>query len=261
MKIRNLIPKRQHIPYITIGLAALILSVGLVLTFLQTDAPASTGNAYLEKPTISAKKDETVKYAVRITPGTHIDTVTATVKYDKQRLSFQKAEYTNSPFSSQIPATTADNTITVQSAKLGGETISTDALIAVLVFKAEQSGSQTVTLVDANAARAGIATNPTVMGKIIDRPSATSGASAQGSASADTVSDSNASPLAKVVSPVTEPIASLLQAAGVSPGTAKRAAIWVVGLLFCAILAAIVVVGRIIYKKKHTANKQKGVRS
>lgn len=254
--MKKFIPKPRYIPFIVLGVIAIVLSVGLVLTLLQTTAPASSGNIYLEDPAVSAKKDDTVKFVVRIDPGARVDTVTATVQYDKDRLKYEKTEYTDSPFGSQIPATATDDKVTVQAAKLGGETVDGDAFIAMLLFTANESGTQTLELVDGNAAHAGIATNPTVMGKTI----AHNGASTSGGSSAtdnDDASDGSTSPLEAATDTLTAPITSLLETVGVSSDTAQRASLWIVGLLLCAIIAVAIVISIIVYKKKQLRKKPK----
>lgn len=248
MNTKELLPKPHHIPFLVLGVIALACSIGLVLTLLQHTAPAISGNIYVKQPTILANKNEPVVFMVRITPGAQIDTVTTTAKYDTSRLRYEKTEYTDSPFSSQIPATKNADTITIQSAKLGGDTVSTDAYIATILFTALQPGAQTISLIDGNAARAGQATNPAVMGQVIERKTATQNSTTPGNASGQSPTE-NASQPQKVVVAIASPVTSLLQMVGVSKTTAQRTLPWIIGLLLCAIIAVVVM---FIRKKKQT---------
>lgn len=257
MNIKTITPKPRHIPFILLGVIALILSVGLVLTLLQTEAPASSGNIYLENASVSAKKDEPVKFVIRIDPGANVDTVTATAEYDTDKLKYSKTEYTDSPFSSQIPASDDDGKVTVQAAKLGGETVNKDAFVATVIFTAQESGSQQVTLVDGNAAHAGIATNPSVMGKTIERSTSSTGGSSSTDNDTEAASDDTSTPLEAATDTLSSPVASLLESIGVSPDTAKRASTWVVGLLICGIIAAVVAIIIIARKKKQQKKQPK----
>jgi hypothetical protein len=255
MNIQTITPKPRHIPFILLAIIALILSVGLVLTLLQTKAPASSGNIYLENASVSADKGDTVKFAVRIAPGAKIDTVTATAEYDEDRLEYAKTEYTDSPFGSQIPATESGDKITIQSAKLGGETVNSDAYVATIIFTAQESGSQKLALVDGNAAHAGVATNPSVMGKTIER----SASLAPGSTAVDTANDASAdstAPLEAVTDTLASPISSILESTGMAPDTAKRASLWIVGMLVCGIIAAVIAI-IIVHKKRQAAKLAK----
>lgn len=255
MNTKALLPKRHHIPFLVLGVIALAFSIGLVLTLLQHNAPAISGNIYLQQPTISANKNEPVAFTVRITPGAQIDTVTATAKYDTARLRYEKTEYTDSPFSSQIPATKTTDTVTVQSAKLGGDTVSTDAYIATLRFTALQSGAQTLSLVDGNAAHAGQATYPAVMGKVIERDVAAQNSATHNSASSQSAAQNTPHPQT-VVGAIASPVTSLLKMVGVSKDTAQRTSPWIVGILLCVIIAVVVM---FIRKKKQPKVVSDGV--
>lgn len=257
MKNRRLIPPvaPHHIPLIVVALAAVVLSVGLVLTLMQQKAPASSGNIYLAQASVAAEKDAEVRFDVRITPGAHIDTVTATAKYDPSKLTFTSASYTDSPFGSQIPAVNQDGRVTVQAAKLGGQTVESDAFVATLVFTALTAGTQTVELTDGNAARAGTATNPTVSGKTVTRPASQSTGSASGQSGTDGQEAADDTQDDSIIGAASQPVAALLSAVGVSPQTAQRAAPWVGGLLLCIIVVAVVVTMRTVRRKK--GNKQK----
>ena len=243
------IPKPHHIPFIVIALAMLVLSVGLVLTLLQKRAPATTGDIYLEKTKVAAKEGEEVRFVAMINPGAPIDTVTTTARFDEANLKYQKTEYTQSPFASQIPATMAGNQITVQSAKLGGNTVNASSLIATLVFTALKSGTHTIDLMYGNAARAGVATHPTIMGKVVEDPLLTNKSQTSGKGALE-----ESSPLTFAAAP----LVGMLKSAGVSSDAAKRVAPWLFGLGVCIILAGIT--GTILYvRRKHKTTPARGV--
>ncbi len=244
----------HHIPLFVIGLAAVLLSVGLVLTLMQKQAPASSGNIYLTQASVAADKDKEVRFDVRIAPGAHIDTVTATATYDTAKLAFKSAVYTDSPFSSQIPAVDQDSRVTVQAAKLGGQTVDNDAFVATLVFTALASGTQAIELTDGNAAKAGVATNPTVSGKTVVRPATQPAGSASQAAAEGDAADSKDSDNS-IIAAASQPVVSLLTAVGVPPQTAERIAPWIGGLLLCAILVAGFIAIRTIRSRKYN-NKQ-----
>lgn len=249
MKKTRFSPRPHHIPFVVFALAAIIMSAGLVVTLLQKTAPATTGNIYLASKTAAAKTGEDVSFVVRISPGTTIDTVTATASYDSNVLTFKKATYADSPFSSQIPATQKGNTLTVQAAKLGGKGIKDDSYIATLVFTAKKQGTVNLKLIDGNAALAGVATHPTIDGKVVETPPSTVTASGSGSQSGGN-SPATTSPA------IFRPAQALLSAVGLSTTTAARVAPWLTGLVICIVLAAVTLVVLLIYRHRRNNKKE-----
>lgn len=249
-------PKPHHFPIAIFAILIVSLSVGLVATLLQKDVFSTNGNMYLSPISVPAKNAE-LRVVVRIMPGTKVDTVTATVSYDKNKLTYKKVEYTNSPFTTQIPAIAHDGSVTVQSAKFGGGTVDGDSLIATILFTATADSASLPTLVYGNAAYAGKATNPTINGKVANEaanPLAVSATSAQTGLSTDTAENEN-SPAALLVSP----ISSLLKQIGVSDETAEDAAPWLTGIIISIVAAGITCSGWIVYKRvreKQTAPQE-----
>lgn len=244
----------RHRTLILIGLTVVVL-VGSAVTsiaFFQRPVPASSGNIYTDKPSTQIKSGEKLSLAVRISPGAEIDTVTASVAYDKNTLAYSKAMYTDSPFSSQIPAAVKDDTVTVQSAKLGGQTVKSDSVIAVLEFTASKDSPVLPTLVYGNAARAGVATNPTVMGQAADESKNPFAAPTSGTAVTGESDATSAESLAF------EPIVGALKSIGVSDDTARMIAPWIVVVVATMLIAVSVVGGFIYYRRRHP-KQPKGV--
>lgn len=246
--------RTHHIPFLVIGLIALLLSVGLVVTLLQKEAPATSGNIYLAKAETAVQKGSEARFDVRITPGTRIDTVTATARYDTSKLTFKSAAYSNSPFTSQIPATAQSGMVTVQAAKLGGQTVEDDAFVATLVFTALMSGDARLELTDGNAARAGSPTNPTVNHKTIDRSSAPNASGVGSATQSGTTNDSAGHSDNGFIGIVTKPLTALLAATGITPRAAETGALWLSGLLLCLLVTAALIIVRIVRRKK--SNKE-----
>ena len=245
---------KRHRTLIIVGLvaAALIGSIATSIALFQKPVPASSGNIYTDTPSAQIKSGEKLSLAVRISPGAEVDTVTASVTYDKGALAYSKATYTDSPFSSQIPAATKDNTVTVQSAKLGGQTVKSDSLIAVLEFTASKDSPSLPMLVYGNAARAGIATNPTVMGRAADESKNPFAAPTSGTA---VTGESDAT---SAESPAFEPIVGALKSIGVSDDAARMIAPWIVVAVVTMLIAVSVVGGFIYYRRRHP-KQPKGV--
>lgn len=142
---------------------SVVAALTISMTSLYQVVHAATGTMYVSLSKSTAQKGDAVTADVRINPGTAVDTVTATVKFDSTRLSYQGVTYGGSPFSTQIPGSVTSNSLTFSSAYLGGS-VSSDSFIARLSFTViGSSGTASVSLTG-NAARNGNATNPAVTG-------------------------------------------------------------------------------------------------
>jgi hypothetical protein len=240
-----LLPKPHHIPLIVMGFAVVVLSIGLVMTLLQRQAYVASGNMYIAALTQSIAKSEEVRVAVRISPGTRVDTVTASVTYDTDSLTYIKAVYTDSPFTTQIPAKTSGNTVTVQSAKLGGGVVEADALIATLLFTSKKDGASLPMLVYGNAAYAGTATSPTIAGKKADESKNPLTTAQQTATTAlGTAAQQDSSTPALFV-----PFKNLLQSLGTDASTARNAAPWLAGILLSIVLTGAGIAAWFLYKR------------
>lgn len=153
--------KRLYIPFLGLLLFS-VLSIALGVNLSLKDAYSATGSMYMQAPatTITGK---TVDIAVRINPGgAHVDTVTATVGFDSSKFTYNKVSFAGSPFTTQLPTKTAENSVTVTSSILGGATVDTDSLIAIVSFtpRIYETAFKANFSLSGNAARAGIATDP-----------------------------------------------------------------------------------------------------
>lgn len=166
MKKQFTLTKRTTL-VITVVIIAVVVFVTTLYLVLRNQTPPIQGNVYLTPASLSFKKDAEVQLNVRMTPGTPIDTVTATLGYDPSLLAYKTVTYNNSPFDSQIPATNTNQKITLQVAKLGGEAVSDDAFVGTVIFTALRDGSTRPTLSAGNAARAGKAVNPNLARKTV----------------------------------------------------------------------------------------------
>lgn len=240
------VPKPHHIPLIVMGLLVIVFSVGLVLTLLQQRAYVASGNMYSSLLSSTASVGANVRVAVRIAPGSRVDTVTATVEYDTAALSYEKVEYAGSPFSTQIPAKIGNGTVTIQSAKLGGNTIDADSLIGTIVFMSKQNGTAQPKLVYGNAAYAGVATHPTVAGKQADETKNPFGTVQQAVSSS---APGTQQELDKGVPVILSPFKTFLQSVGTNSETAKNAAPWLAGIVLSILLTSAGVATWFLHKR------------
>ncbi|QQS20308.1 hypothetical protein IPL85_02580 [Candidatus Saccharibacteria bacterium] len=126
----------------------------------------SMGNMYLAPEAPQAKQGDPLAVNVRIEPGTPIDTVVARLQFNPDQLTYTSVSYQNSPFATQIPIVVTSNRVTVESAKFGNGPVTADSLIAQVTFTAKQTGVAELTL-SGDAAYAGVATHPTIMGEVV----------------------------------------------------------------------------------------------
>ena len=153
--------KRQYAPFIAL-LAFGVLSVALGVNLSLKEAHSATGSMYIQAPTTTIK-GKTVNIAIRINPGgAHIDTVTATIGFDPAKFVYSKVDFAGTPFTTQLPTKTTNDSVTVVSSLLGGGTIDKDSLIAIVSFtpRAYETKFQADFSLTGNAAYAGTATDP-----------------------------------------------------------------------------------------------------
>ncbi len=155
--------RRLHIAFFMIALVLIAYSVGLVLTLLQKGSLAHTGNLYYSASNHGrVDKGSDISYTIRLAPGTAVDTITATLNYDPAKLAYKSVSYRDSPFNVQIPAVSKTGSLMIQSAKFNG-LVTQDSFVASVVLTSLDGGLPSVTFTG-NAARAGIATNPSING-------------------------------------------------------------------------------------------------
>jgi hypothetical protein len=120
----------------------------------------NTGQIYLSPTTQTALVNQPVSVNVRITPGTSVEGVQATVSYDATKLQFVSIDATGSPFDQALGAQTGGNgTVSLTRGTLNGS-ITTDSFIAKINFTTLAGSGSTTPSVTGNAAHQGVYTNP-----------------------------------------------------------------------------------------------------
>lgn len=251
--MKKLLFQIHHIPFIVIGCAAIVFAVGLVVVQSEKNVPvnASGGDIYLTSYSLQAAKGQAVPFTVRVNPGAKVDAVTATVQFNADDLEYTSVSYETSPFTTQIPALSHSPKVTVQAARMGGETVVSDSLVAVLTFTAKKDGTHTVALSEGNAAYNGMATNPLLAGKAVVRTQATC-TNDDCAAKNAAVENQNPSGLSSTTgsSSALMPIEQALRSAGMNASSAQRSAPWVLALIGCGILALLFAGYLVIAKKR-----------
>lgn len=128
----------------------------------------SIGNIYLSpaSPSVSGGANTTLN--LRINPGTAVTAVQATINFDPAKLAYVSISYGGSPFTSSIEETVGPDSITIVRALLNPSGVSTDSLVASIVFNALVStGTSSVSLSDANAIYNDSYTNPSSTGATV----------------------------------------------------------------------------------------------
>ena len=135
--------------------------------FSTTLTIGNTGNLYVSPAIQTVNVGTNLTAAIRLNPGSTVDGVEATVTYDQTKLTFVSVSGTGSPFDVELgPQTGGAGTVKVTRGNLGAG-VSTDSLIANVVFTAV-AGSGTSTLqIAGNATKGGAYTNPSVTNSTI----------------------------------------------------------------------------------------------
>ena len=146
---------------LAVGLATIALLVSAVALVVHLDSVSTeTSRVYIDPVSVAIGKDADVTAEVRIDSKEPIDTAMAKIVYDGAKLKYKDIIYDKTAFDSDMPVIVDDNSVMLQVAKLGGETVRNDLLIATVSFTGLRDGSTRLVLEDANAARAGVATKP-----------------------------------------------------------------------------------------------------
>ncbi len=127
----------------------------------------NTGNLYISPATKSMFINTNVTIAVRLTPGTTVDGVEATITYDATKLTYVSTDSTGSPFDIALGAQTGGaGTVKIARGNLNGG-VATDSLVANVTFTAIAGSGTTTLQVAGNATKAGAYTNPVVTNSTI----------------------------------------------------------------------------------------------
>lgn len=141
-------------------LTVLLLCASLLAGVWQQSVYA-LGSIYLTPASPSVVHGSNVTLGLRISPGTAVAVVQATVNFDPAKLQYVGISTNASPFDASVQQTVGASSITIVRAKLDPSGIATDSLIANITFKAlPYSGSSVVTLSGADAAFNGTYTSP-----------------------------------------------------------------------------------------------------
>ncbi len=128
--------------------------------FTTTLTIGNTGSLYLSPATQSVLIGANLTTTVRLTPGVNVDGVEATVSYDQTKLTFVSLSGTGSPFDVELgPQTGGTGTVKITRGNLAGG-VSTDSLVASIVFTAVAGSGTSVLQLTGNATTGGAYTNP-----------------------------------------------------------------------------------------------------
>ncbi|HSX46266.1 MAG TPA: hypothetical protein VLG27_04700 [Candidatus Saccharimonadia bacterium] len=148
-------------------LNAILLATILVLSALPGQAWAGTGAIYITPASSGLAAGASETLSLRITPGTKVDGVQATVSYNSGALQLNSVDTSASPFDVQLQKSVGGGVITLALGNLSGG-VSSDSLIANMNFTAlAASGSASLVLSNANATSGGSYTNPSSSGATI----------------------------------------------------------------------------------------------
>jgi len=122
----------------------------------------NTGNLYITPATSTVLVGNNVTVSVRLTPGTTVDGVQATVTYDATKLQYVSSSTTGTPYDTTLQAPSGGSgTVTVASGNLSGG-VSTDGLVLSVTFQALVGSGSTALTISGNASKSGVYTNPTL---------------------------------------------------------------------------------------------------
>jgi hypothetical protein len=128
----------------------------------------NTGNLYSLPASASALVNNNFTVDVRLTPGTTVDGIEATLTYDQTKLQFISIDPTGSAFDLELGTQSGGSgTVTLTRGNLSGG-VSADALIAKVTFKALAGSGSTAITVAGNATKTGVYTNPSVTGTTVN---------------------------------------------------------------------------------------------
>jgi len=116
---------------------------------------AATASFYLQPTSTSVTPGQTFSVAVRINPGTAIDTVDATLTYDPALLQFNAIDGSTSAFPTEVVANGGSGTVLITRTALAPLTVSTDSLIATVSFTALKAGGPSALQLSGNVAYQG----------------------------------------------------------------------------------------------------------
>lgn len=160
--------------------ASVLLVASLLVPLMPSQVLAATGLIYITPGSSSLQVGDSETLSLRITPGTTVDGVQATISYNAGALQLNSVDTSASPFTVQLQKSAGGGTITLSLGNLSGG-VSSDALIANMNFTALAAGSASLTLSNVNATSAGAYTNPASSGASISLTAPVGGSGGGGS--------------------------------------------------------------------------------
>ena len=128
----------------------------------------NTGSLYITPATQTVNVGTNATTTLRLNPGVGVDGVEAVVTYDQTKLTFVSVSGTGSPFDVELGAQTGGGgTVTITRGNLSGG-VSTDSLVATLVFRAVAGTGNTTLQLTGNATQGGAYTNPSITSATIN---------------------------------------------------------------------------------------------
>lgn len=142
------------------------LSFALVGLGLWQYVHAAPNQIYLSPGSASVQNGNNTTTSLRVTPGTPIDGIEATITYDQSKLQFVSIDSSASAFNAQLSQSGGGGTVNIIRGSLSG-TIAGDSLVASITFKALAGSGTTPLSVTGNTSSGGSYTNPSVVGATI----------------------------------------------------------------------------------------------
>lgn len=138
----------------------LVVPILLVAAFLLVvpKQALAIGSLYISPGTSSVQINSNVTVAIRINPGTSVDSVEAQLQYDSSKLQFVSINDSGSAFTLPLAQSGGGGTVSIERGIIGS--VTSDALVARVVFRALTGSGSTSLSVSGNAAWAGSYTSP-----------------------------------------------------------------------------------------------------
>lgn len=153
---------------LTAAFVALAITVsGGVLAF--NTAQAATGKLYLTPASPNVNYGKNVTLNLRLTPGTAVNGVTASVTFDTAKLKYVSINTSSSAFPIQLSQKVSGGTITLDRGILNSTGTNKDGLVASITFQSRVYSGTTTVGVNGNATKADGSgyTNPSVAGATV----------------------------------------------------------------------------------------------
>ena len=143
----------------------IIITLLFLVTLPSDVIAASTGEIYLSPSSSSLVIGSQLNLALRVNPGTPIDTVQATVNFNPSLISFVSSSSSGSPFSC-LSDTTTSSSVAI-TCYITGSSVSSDSLIKNLTFNTVATGSTSLSITNAETALSGTPYYPSVAGSSV----------------------------------------------------------------------------------------------